>query len=278
MNFSMYDHKAQKLTVLKNSWLCSQWVWSWSPVWNQSWNIGCFLATVQLSFSVKIETPSALSGRMEKKGPNRVNPGSPKDINAYAGYSSLFLLGCVVQLCQFSTWMKVRSGTISQSNSTSCQIQSARWEPKLGKLTAAWEAPFKLISLVLLHLRCEVWRRGDAETPGGPGGSRIVWWRFYKTDLLNCDYEAQIADPHSPVSANVITQVIKNKREEIILNIARSVHLKNDWDLMEMWWHVHHHTRGSNNGTMLSLSPGHYLITEKSKPCNKTKLFWNTPT
>lgn len=70
---------------------------------------------------MKIETPLAPNEGMEKKGPGRVNCRPLKDINAYAGGSSLF------QLCQFSTWMKVWSGAINQRNSfsTNCPIQSA---------------------------------------------------------------------------------------------------------------------------------------------------------
>lgn len=107
-------------SLTKKSWLWCSRVWRWSPVWNQSWpgteqlrccsrqgqkqstfdklNSLCVWRRIgnsaQPSFCVKIETPSALSGRMKKKGPSRVNPRSPKDINAYAGNSSLFLLGC----------------------------------------------------------------------------------------------------------------------------------------------------------------------------------------
>lgn len=43
---------------------------------------------------MKIETPLALSEGMEKRGPDRVNCRPLKDINAYAGGSSLFLLRC----------------------------------------------------------------------------------------------------------------------------------------------------------------------------------------
>lgn len=43
---------------------------------------------------MKIETPLAPNEGMEKKGPGRVNCRPLKDINAYAGGSSLFLLWC----------------------------------------------------------------------------------------------------------------------------------------------------------------------------------------
>lgn len=43
---------------------------------------------------MKIETPLAPSEGMEKRGPDRVNCRPLKDINAYAGGSSLFLLRC----------------------------------------------------------------------------------------------------------------------------------------------------------------------------------------
>lgn len=41
-----------------------------------------------------VETPLAPNEGMEKKGPGRVNCCPLKDINAYAGGSSLFLLWC----------------------------------------------------------------------------------------------------------------------------------------------------------------------------------------
>lgn len=94
------------------------------------------------------------------------------------------------------------------------------------------------------------------------------WWRFNRTDLLSCDYEAQIADPYSPVSANLITQVIGNKREEMNPNFARSVHLKDGWDLMITRWLMHHHLRESSNGTMLPMSSNY----QQKKPCNIIKL------
>lgn len=198
---------------------------------------------------------------MERKGPSRVHPRSAKDRNAYAGNSSLFLLGCCPALPIFYMNESEKWHNQSQQFNKLPDTIGQMWSKPGEKVTAAWEVLSKPILLVWLHLR-------DAEIPGGPAGGRTVWWRFNRTDLLSCDYEAQIADPYSPVSANLITQVIGNKREEMNPNVARSVHLKDVWDLMKILWLMHHHMRGSSNGTMPPMS-SHY---QQNKPCNKIKL------
>lgn len=75
---------------------------------------------------MKIETPLAPSKGMEKRGPGRVNCCPLKDINAYAGGSSLFLLWCCPALPIFYMNESVK-WQINQSCScsTNCLIQSA---------------------------------------------------------------------------------------------------------------------------------------------------------
>lgn len=82
---------------------------------------------------MKIETPLAPSKGMEKRGPGRVNCQPLKDINAYAGGSSLFLFVVLSSFANFLHEWKCEVTNQSKQFLLNKLPNTIRFQQNLGK-------------------------------------------------------------------------------------------------------------------------------------------------